>query len=116
MVNNPPGKPSQNFGTRTWEIYTDSGLTNVASKSGSTYQLTSGTDYYILVKHTSGTNKWDTGNTATDVGTNGANLNFVFTQTQDTSGGGGVVPEPASLAVFGLMGLGGAVAKWRRKK
>jgi hypothetical protein len=26
------------------------------------------------------------------------------------------VPEPASLAVFGLLGLGGAVAKWRRKK
>ena len=42
------------------------------------------------------------------------NLNIFFTfQSEDSSG---VVPEPTSLAVFGLLGIGGAVAKWRRKK
>jgi hypothetical protein len=42
------------------------------------------------------------------------NLNIFFTfQSEDPSG---VVPEPTSLAVFGLLGIGGAVAKWRRKK
>lgn len=42
------------------------------------------------------------------------NLNIFFTfQSEDSSG---VVPEPTSVAVFGLLGIGGAVAKWRRKK
>lgn len=42
----------------------------------------------------------------------GTNLNIFFTfQSEDN----GVVPEPGSLAVFGLLGLGGALAKWRRK-
>ena len=42
------------------------------------------------------------------------NLDIFFTfQSEDSSG---VVPEPTSLAVFGLLGIGGAVAKWRRKK
>ena len=42
------------------------------------------------------------------------NLDIFFTfQSEDPSG---VVPEPTSLAVFGLLGIGGAVAKWRRKK
>ena len=40
-------------------------------------------------------------------------ISFVF-QSEDA--GGGAVPEPTSVAVFGLLGLGGAVAKWRRKK
>ncbi len=42
------------------------------------------------------------------------NLNIFFTfQSEDSSG---VVPEPTSVAVFGLLGIGSAVAKWRRKK
>jgi hypothetical protein len=42
----------------------------------------------------------------------GTNLNIAFTfQSEDNN----PVPEPTSLAVFGLLGLGGAVAKWRRK-
>jgi hypothetical protein len=42
------------------------------------------------------------------------NLDIFFTfQSEDSSG---VVPEPTSVAVFGLLGIGGAVAKWRRKK
>jgi hypothetical protein len=43
----------------------------------------------------------------------GTNLNIAFTfQSEDNN----PVPEPTSLAVFGLLGLGGAVAKWRRRK
>lgn len=43
----------------------------------------------------------------------GTNLNIAFTfQSEDNS----PVPEPTSVAVFGLLGLGGAIAKWRRKK
>ncbi|MCY3007278.1 MAG: PEP-CTERM sorting domain-containing protein [Planctomycetota bacterium] len=42
------------------------------------------------------------------------NLNIFFTfQSEDSSG---VVPEPTSVAVFGLLGIGSAIAKWRRKK
>jgi len=42
------------------------------------------------------------------------NLNIFFTfQSEDPSG---VVPEPTSVAIFGLLGIGSAVAKWRRKK
>jgi PEP-CTERM motif len=42
----------------------------------------------------------------------GTNLNIAFTfQSEDNN----PVPEPTSLAVFGLLGLGGAIAKWRRK-
>ena len=42
----------------------------------------------------------------------GTNLNIAFTfQSEDNN----PVPEPTSLAVFGLLGLGGAAAKWRRK-
>lgn len=51
---------------------------------------------------------------------NATNLNIAFTfKSEDGNGGGGgggVVPEPSSVAVFGLLSLGGAVAKWRRKK
>lgn len=43
----------------------------------------------------------------------GTNLNIAFTfQSEDNN----PVPEPTSVAVFGLLGLGGAIAKWRRKK
>lgn len=42
------------------------------------------------------------------------NLNIFFTfQSEDSSG---VVPEPSSVVVFGLLGIGSAIAKWRRKK
>jgi hypothetical protein len=41
----------------------------------------------------------------------GTNLDIVFTQSS-----GGAVPEPSSVAVFGLLSIGGALAKWRRKK
>jgi hypothetical protein len=44
---------------------------------------------------------------------NSINLDITFTfQSEDNN----AVPEPTSVAVFGLLGLGGAVAKWRRKK
>jgi hypothetical protein len=42
----------------------------------------------------------------------GTNLNIFFTFKSEDDG---VVPEPGSLAVFGLLGLSGALAKWRRK-
>jgi hypothetical protein len=42
----------------------------------------------------------------------GTNLDIFFTFKSEDNG---VVPEPGSLAVFGLLGLGGALAKWRRK-
>jgi len=41
----------------------------------------------------------------------GTNLDIVFSQSS-----GGAVPEPTSVAVFGLLSIGGALAKWRRKK
>jgi hypothetical protein len=41
----------------------------------------------------------------------GTNLDIEFTQSS-----GGAVPEPTSVAVFGLLSIGGALAKWRRKK
>ena len=43
----------------------------------------------------------------------GTNLDIAFTfESEDNN----PVPEPTSVAVFGLLGLGGAIAKWRRKK
>jgi hypothetical protein len=42
----------------------------------------------------------------------GTNLNIFFTFKSEDNG---VVPEPGSITVFGLLGLGGALAKWRRK-
>jgi hypothetical protein len=45
---------------------------------------------------------------------NSVDLNIFFTlQSQTTPG---AVPEPTSVAVFGLLGVGSVVAKWRRKK
>jgi hypothetical protein len=43
----------------------------------------------------------------------GTNLDIVFTFDSEDNN---PVPEPTSVAVFGLLGLGSAVAKWRRKK
>ncbi|MFM9063143.1 MAG: PEP-CTERM sorting domain-containing protein, partial [Pirellula sp.] len=47
---------------------------------------------------------------------NATNLNIAFTFKSEGGSGGGVVPEPSSVAVFGLLSLGSAVAKWRRKR
>ncbi len=50
---------------------------------------------------------------------NSLNLDIRFTFLSEGGGGGGgsgVVPEPSSVAVFGLLGVGSVVAKWRRKK
>ena len=82
---------------------------SATSVSGS---LGSGT-YRLFFTHT---NDDHTGTTLDPVQNpdGSTNLDIVFTfQSEDSSG---VVPEPTSLAVFGLLGIGGAVAKWRRKK
>jgi hypothetical protein len=74
--------------------------------------LGSGT-YRLFYAHTNGDHVGD----LLDPGPNpngSTNLDIFFTfQSEDSSG---VVPEPTSVAVFGLLGIGGAVAKWRRKK
>ena len=74
--------------------------------------LSSGT-YRLFYTHTNGDFSGSLVNA--DQNPNGStNLDIFFTfQSEDSSG---VVPEPTSVAVFGLLGIGGAVAKWRRKK
>ena len=74
--------------------------------------LSSGT-YRLFYTHTNGDHEGDLVNVGQNP--NGStNLDIFFTfQSEDSSG---VVPEPTSVAVFGLLGIGGAVAKWRRKK
>jgi hypothetical protein len=82
------------------------GPTNISS----TTEIGSGT-YRLYYDH-SDTNKYTQAANAT-------NLDILFTfKSEDNGGGGGggVVPEPSSVAVFGLLSLGSAVAKWRRKK
>lgn len=45
---------------------------------------------------------------------NSVDLDITFTfKSEDNNS---VVPEPSSVAVFGLLGVGSAIAKWRRKK
>lgn len=46
---------------------------------------------------------------------NSVDLDITFTLKSEDNNNG-VVPEPSSVAVFGLLSLGGAVVKWRRKK
>lgn len=79
------------------------------SETGS---LGSGT-YRLFYTHTNG----DYLGSLASLGQNpsgSTNLDIYFTfQSEDSSG---VVPEPTSVAVFGLLGIGGAIAKWRRKK
>ena len=77
-----------------------------------TGSLGSGT-YRLFYTHTNGDHPGSLVNAGPNP--NGStNLDIFFTfQSEDPSG---VVPEPTSLAVFGLLGIGGAVAKWRRKK
>ena len=46
---------------------------------------------------------------------------FRLTAPGGTFGGGGggaaaQVPEPTSIAIFGIMAVGGAVYRWRRRK
>ena len=74
--------------------------------------LGSGT-YRLFYTHTNGDHPGSLANAGPNP--NGStNLDIFFTfQSEDSSG---VVPEPTSLAVFGLLGIGSAVAKWRRKK
>jgi len=45
---------------------------------------------------------------------NSTNLNIQFSFVSEDSSG--VVPEPSSIAVFGVLGLSGLLAKFRRKK
>jgi hypothetical protein len=45
---------------------------------------------------------------------NSVDLDIFFTLQSQTPPG--AVPEPASMAVFGLLGVGTVIAKWRRKK
>ena len=77
-----------------------------------TGSLSSGT-YRLSYTHTNG----DFSGSLVNAGQNpngSTNLDIVFTfQSEDSSG---AVPEPTSVAVFGLLGIGGVVAKWRRKK
>ncbi len=80
------------------------------SNLSSTTEIGSGT-YRLYYDHRD-TNKYIQAANAT-------NLDILFTfKSEDNGGGGGggVVPEPSSVAVFGLLSLGGAVAKWRRKR
>jgi len=92
-------------GTRTFGIFKDSALTKAVASVGGVYNLSSGVQYYLAVTHESGSRLWSQGVT-------GANLNFKLTQF-DT---GSTVPEPGSMAVFGLLGLAGLAKKFRRKK
>lgn len=77
-----------------------------------TGSLSSGT-YRLFYTHTNG--DFDGSLVSAGQNPNGStNLDIYFTfQSEDSSG---AVPEPTSVAVFGLLGIGGAVAKWRRKK
>lgn len=90
-------------------LASDSVGSDAMNLSGS---LSSGT-YRLFYTHTNG----DFTGSLVNAGQNpngSTNLNIFFTfQSEDSSG---VVPEPTSIAVFGLLGIGGAVAKWRRKK
>ncbi len=92
-------------GTRTFGIFKDSALTNAVASVGGVYKLGNNVQYYLAVTHESGNRLWSQGIT-------GANLNFKLTQF-DT---GSTVPEPGSIAVFGLLGLAGLSKKFRRKK
>jgi hypothetical protein len=80
-----------------------------ASNIGSTAEIGTGT-YRLYFDHND-THKYIQSANAT-------NLDILFTfKSEDGSGGGtGVVPEPSSVAVFGLLGVGSVVAKWRRNK
>jgi hypothetical protein len=90
-------------------LASDSVGSDAKSESGT---LGSGT-YRLFYTHTNG----DFPGSLVSVGQNpngSTNLDIVFTfKSEDSSG---AVPEPTSVAVFGLLGIGGAVAKWRRKK
>jgi hypothetical protein len=104
--------------TFSFEKVVGAGTSVLASDSvGSAAQIEAGSlssgTYRLFYTHTND----NYAGTLVDAGQNpngSTNLNIYFTfQSEDSSG---AVPEPTSVAVFGLLGIGGAVAKWRRKK
>lgn len=92
-------------GSRTYGIYQRADLTRPVLAQAGVYKLASNIQYYLLVEHESGSRLWSQGLT-------GANLIFKLDQFNT----GAPVPEPGTMAVFGLLGLAGAVSKFRRKK
>ena len=109
------GLPNNNF--RTYDFVKVQGVTETSlaanttgkgslSPSGGTTAIGSGV--YRLYYH-----QYDSSIYSGSM-VNSVDLNIFFTlQSQTTPG---AVPEPASMAVFGLLGVGSVVAKWRRKK
>lgn len=93
-----------NLGTRTFRFENGSGT--LLPNSGS---LSSGT-YRLFYNHTNA-NRDAQGPEGNILG--GTDLNALFTfQSEDNN----VVPEPASVAVFGSLGLMAMASKWRRNK
>jgi hypothetical protein len=92
-------------GSRTYGIYRSADLTRPVLADAGVYKLASNIQYYLLVEHESGSRLWSQGLT-------GANLIFKLDQFNT----GSPVPEPGTMAVFGLLGLAGAASKFRRKK
>lgn len=96
---------SPGHGSRTYGLYRSADLTRPVLADAGVYKLASNIQYYLLVEHESGSRLWNQGLT-------GANLNFKLDQFNT----GAPVPEPGTMAVFGLLGLAGAASKFRRKK
>jgi len=92
-------------GSRTYGIYRSADLTRPVLADAGVYKLASNIQYYLLVEHESGSRLWSQSLT-------GANLIFKLDQFNT----GSPVPEPGTMAVFGLLGLAGAASKFRRKK
>jgi hypothetical protein len=92
-------------GSRTYGIYKSADLTRPVLADAGVYKLASNIQYYLLVEHESGSRLWTESLT-------GANLIFKLDQFNT----GAPVPEPGTMAVFGLLGLAGAASKFRRKK
>ena len=88
-------------------IYSNSVGTGAFSPQG---QAEIGSGIYRLYFHhfDSGLLRLSTG----DVNSVDLDITFTFKSEDNNS----VVPEPSSVAVFGLLGVGSAIAKWRRKK
>ena len=122
------GLPNNNF--RTYNFVKVQGATETSlaanttgkgslSPSGGTTEIGSGV--YRLYYHHYDSNIYSNAPAnppSPDPLVNSVDLNIFFTLKSENGGGGGtgVVPEPASMAVFGLLGVGSVVAKWRRKK
>lgn len=110
-------EPQFSGSRRTFSFEKVGGSILASDNDGSTAKnltgsLGSGT-YRLFYTHTNGDHPGSLINAGPNP-TGSTNLNILFTfQSEDSSG---VVPEPTSVAVFGLLGIGGAIAKWRRKK